>query len=342
MRHRTVSFVLAVVLCLSLPLSAQGNKPTDASPGVLTVYAYDSFVSEWGPGPAVVADFEQQSGWKVDLISVGNASELLRRVILEQNNPKADVVVGIPHGSLATMLASNLFMSHVSAHAGSIPELLQIDPTNTFIPFDYGNFSFVYDSNKIASPPRSLDDLLDNRWKGKVILMDPRTSSVGMGLLEWTIAVYGERYLEWWKAMKPNILTIADSWSSGYGLFTQGEAPLVISYTTSPVYHVMFENNQSIKATVFPEGNGAVIEGIGIVKSSDAQEAAKQFVDFLLGPAQATIAVSNVMYPANIATELPEAFVFAPKPDKSLMLPFELLAKNRDRWLTEWVEAMSR
>ena len=337
---------LCLVLAVSIlqgTVSAQGKSEVPTAKGQeITVYAYDSFTSEWGPGPIVVPQFEQKTGIKVNLVSLGSGGELLQRLELERDNPKADIVIGISNGLLHAVAASDLFVSYQSPVLSEIPRFLHFDPEYRLLPFDYGNYAFVYDSQKVSDPPTSLEDLLDPKWKKKVILMDPRTSSVGMGLLEWTIAAYGDDYLSWWKAMEPNILTIADSWSSGYGLFTEGEAPLVISYTTSPVYHVMYENTDRYKALVFTGGNAAVIEGMGILKSTTHLDAARQFVDFLLTDAQVTIATANSMYPVNATVQLPAAFDYAPKPNQSLMLDAEIVAKNRETWLTGWVEAMSR
>lgn len=341
-KHCMMSLVLAVLL-VPATVFAQGREEKPEETGtVLTVYAYDSFVSEWGPGPVVVPVFEEQTGIKVNLVSAGSGGELLSKVEFEKHNPQADVVVGISNELLHEVIASDLFTPYRSPALEHVPEFLRFDPTCTLVPFDYGNYAFVYDANRISDPPRSLDDLLDPKWRKSIILMDPRTSSVGMGLLEWTIAVYGEQYVDWWRAVRPNTLTVADGWSSGYGLFTEGEAPLVISYTTSPVYHVMYEDTDRFQALVFDEGNMAVIEGAGIVKSSKHVEEARQFIDFLLTDAQADIAVMNIMYPVNETVELPKAFASAPKPEVSLMLDADVIAKNRDSWLTEWVEVMSR
>ncbi len=279
-KHAILSLVLAVSL-VPFALFGQGKNESSAKvSNEITVYTYDSFTSEWGPGPILVPAFEQKTGIKVNLVSAGNGGELLQKVLLEKNNPKADVVVGFPNDILHEVLASDLFISYRSAEMDKIPEFLHFDPSFTLLPFNYGNFAFVYDTQKIQDPPQSLEDLLDSKWKDKVILMDPRTSSVGMGLLQWTIAIYGEDYLTWWEKIKPNTLTIADGWSSGYGLFTQGEAPLVISYTTSPVYHVMYEDTQRYQTAVFPQGHLAVIEGAGILKSSTHPAQARLFIDF--------------------------------------------------------------
>lgn len=342
MKKHYVWLVLAVLL-IPVALFAQANmeKP-EASQRIITVYAYDSFVSEWGPGPLVVPAFEEKTGIKVNLVSAGNGGELLSRLELENHNPQADVVIGISNELLHESVSSGLLQPYASPALEEIPTFLHFDPTYALVPFDYGNYAFVYDTQKISDPPSSLDDLLDPRWNRSLILMDPRTSSVGMGLLEWTIAVYGDSYLQWWEAVKPNVLTIADGWSSGYGLFTEGEAPMVISYTTSPVYHVLYEESDRYQALVFDGGNMAVIEGAGIVKSTKELDAAQQFIDFLLTDAQVDIATANIMYPTNSSVVLPAAFESAPKPAHSIMLESEVIAKYRDSWLTDWVEVMSK
>jgi thiamine transport system substrate-binding protein len=125
-------------------------------------------------------------------------------------------------------------------------------------------------------------------------------------------------------------------------MFTAGEAPITLSYTTSPVYHVMFEDTTRYQALIFDEGHSATIEGVGILKSSNKKDLAKQFVDFLLTDAQLDIASANSMYPTNLATELPKAFDWAPKPQITLSLDANDIEDNLDTWLNEWTEVMSK
>lgn len=346
-KHRFFCVVLAILICTTA-VYAQGSKE-DAKAAeaqqTLTVYAYDSFTGDWGPGPIIIPQFEEKTGIKVNMVSAGSGVEMLQRAIMEKDRPVADVVVGISDDMAAKALSSGLFEAYDSPALADIPQFLQFDDGKRLLPFDYGNFAFVYDTEKIApaDAPKSLDDLTNPKYKGKVILIDPRTSSVGLGLLLWTIETYGEDgYLTWWQAMKDNVLTIADGWSSAYGLFTEGEAPLVISYTTSPVYHVMWEDTTRYQALVFDAGHSATIESAGILASSKNKDAARQFIDFLLSDAQLTVATTNTMYPANSAVTLPEAFDWAPKPEKTLMLSYEAIEKNLDRWLTEWTMTMSK
>jgi len=338
--RKILSVLLISVLCMSVgfALGSQEQKNSE----ILTVYAYDSFVSEWGPGPLVVPRFEEATGIKVNLVSVGSGGELLTKLELEQNSPKADVVIGISHELLSKTLSSGLLLPYESPVLSEIPLNLQFDKTHSLLPFNYASYSFNYDSEALVDPPTSLHDLLDPKYKRSIIIMDPRTSSVGMGLLEWTVEVYGDDYLTWWENVKDNILTIADGWSSGYGLFTEGEAPLVLSYITSPVYHLMYEQSERYKSTVFEEGNYVALEGVGILKSSTQQESAKKFVDFLLTDAQLDIAVANIMYPTNKHVILPPEFATIQEPKEILSLDHEVINSSRDTWIKEWVEVMSK
>jgi thiamine transport system substrate-binding protein len=339
-KHRYVC-VLVAILTLSFSVFAQPAKESKE----LVVYAYDAFCGDWGPGPAIVEEFEKQYGVKVNLVSAGDAVEMMTKVISEAGNPWADVVIGITDDMAQKMYDANLLQRYESPVLSDIPSFLHFDPLYRLLPFDYGNFAFVVDTERMKAQdiPTSLASLVDPKYKNKVILIDPRTSSVGLGLLLWTIEVFGEDgYLSWWEAMKENALTITDGWSSAYGLFTEGEAPLVLSYSTSPVYHVTYEETTRYQTAIFSEGHSTTIEGVGILASSNQKANAQKFVDYLLTEAQLTIALANSMYPVNSKTELPAAFDYAPKPKKSLSMETEILAKNLDRWLTEWTQVMSR
>ena len=306
------ALTLLIALLLAAMVFAQGS----VEDKVLTVYAYDSFASDWGPAGALIPAFEEETGIKVNLVSAGDAVEMISRVELGGDKTDADVILGITDDF--AYRAYPYLESYQSPVLSDIPDELKFDPENRLIPFDYGAFAFVWDSECGLDKPESLQDLTSPEYDGKVILIDPRTSSVGLGLLLWTYSIYGdgEEFEAWWEAMKENALTIADGWSSAYGLFTEGEAPIVLSYTTSPVYHVMNDDTTRFQALVFPEGHESTIEGIGIVKGTEMRAEAEKFVDFILTEAQIDIAVANSMYPVNSSIELPDAFDYAPKPDK--------------------------
>ena len=331
------ALTLLIALLLAAMVFAQGS----VEDKVLTVYAYDSFASDWGPAGALIPAFEEETGIKVNLVSAGDAVEMISRVELEGDKTDADVILGITDDF--AYRAYPYLESYDSPCLADIPEELKFDPENRLLPFDYGAFAFVWDSECGLDRPESLSDLASPEYRDKVILIDPRTSSVGLGLLLWTYNILGDgaAFEAWWDTMKENALTIADGWSSAYGLFTEGEAPIVLSYTTSPVYHVMNEDTTRFQALVFPEGHEATIEGMGIIKGTDKRAEAEAFIDFMLTDGQLETAIANSMYPVSSAVQLPEAFDYAPKPG-ILYQSSGIALGDRERIIDEWTEEMSR
>jgi len=330
-------------LVMLLAAAAVIATPAPETEADLVIYAYDSFVAEWGPGPLIIPKFTELHDVDVEVISVGDAGQVLNRAILAKDNPKADIVVGIDNNMLSRALEEDLLQPYRSANLDAIPQQLIFDSTHSVTPFDFGYFAFVYDSEALENPPASLEELTDPRFRRRVIIQDPRTSSPGLGFLLWTIAVYGEDYLEYWERLEPNLLTITDGWDTAYGMFTSGEAPMVLSYTTSPAYHVEYEQTDRYRALLFREGHYLQIEGMGILKGAPHPELARRFIDFVLTEDfQSEIPLTNWMYPVDPDVATPDCFRFAPKPERSLQLPAEEIRKNRDRWIDAWVKQVSR
>ena len=64
----------------------------------------------------------------------------------------------------------------------------------------------------------------------------------------WIKAAYGDKAADIWKGLKPHIVTMAQSWDDAYnGIFLKGEADMVLSYTTSPAYHAIAENEPELR-----------------------------------------------------------------------------------------------
>ena len=332
---------LSVRIALFALTAFAGIASTAADTPKLTVYTYSSFVAEWGPGPKVTPIFEQQCGCKIEWVGVGDGAALLSRLKLEGEKTPADVVLGIDTSLTAEAEATGLIAPHgVDASAVKLP--VAWDDKN-FVPYDYGYFAFMWDSEKLKTPPKSLADLAASGDEPKILLEDPRTSTPGLGLMLWVKSVYGDKAGEVWKGIAPKILTTSKSWDEAYGLFTKGEAPLVLSYTTSQAYHVIAEKTDRYKALVFPEGNYMQIEVAGMLKTSQHPDLAKKFLQFLVSKDfQTAIPETNWMLPVTDGATPPEFATAAPKPEKALLLPADEVAKHRSAWIKEWLEAVGQ
>ena len=320
--------------------SAEGAK---AASSKLVIYAYDSFASDWGPAGIVIPPFEEQFGIEVELKAAGDSGQVLSRVILEKEKPQADIIIGIDNNMLAKALEEDVLQPYKPENINLVSEHLVFDKTYHAIPYDYGFFSVNYDTETISNPPMSLEDLTKPEYEDSLILMDPRTSSPGLGFLLWTVSVYGDDFADYWKRLKPSILTITDGWDSGYGLFTAGEAPMVLSYTTSPPYHVEYEETTRYRALLFDEGNYMQIEAMGILKNAPNTENAQKFIEYMLtSDFQLAIPLTNFMMPVSDEAELPDSFEYAPVSEKPLLLDTEIIDEKLDVWLDTWLEAAVR
>ena len=312
------AFYTALSISMILGLSSCNKTKTERTDEVI-VYSYDSFLEEWGPGPELTKLFQEKTGKTLTFVSVGDGGKLVIKAKNEKKYPQADVICGIDGNMLKAAIETNNLLPYKTKNFDSIIPELNIDPTNCFTPFDYSFFSLIWDSLSDTPAPKSLSDLTKPEYKKKLILMSPKTSTPGLGFALWTAAIFGDNFEEYWKDLKPSILTMAPSWSTGYGLFTNGEAPLVCSYTTSPAYHVEYDSTDRYKALIFEEGHVMQIEGAAILKSAQNKEGAKLFIDFLTSEeAQTVIPLTQWMYPVNAKVQLPECYKASPKAEKIL------------------------
>ena len=307
---KVLSFITVLALLVGC-IFAQAVSENNGEQKTLTVYAYDTFCGDWGAAGSVIPAFEEKTGIKVNLVAAGNATEVLNKVMLEGDRTSCDVIIGITDDIADKAYA--YLEPYDSPYISTIDPALVFDSQHRLIPFDYGFFAFILDAKSGLDAPVSLADLTKDEYKGKVILIDPRSgSSVGVGLMMWTRNTLGDSWTDWWKTMSQNALTMTSGWSSAWGLFSEGEAPLVISYTTSPIY----DETGTQKALVFSEGHEATIEAAGIVKGTKHRQEAEAFIDFLLTEAQLDLAMANAMYPVNSEVALPAEFDNAPKAGK--------------------------
>jgi len=120
--------------------------------------------------------------------------------------------------------------------------------------------------------------------------------------------------------------------------FMSGEAEIVLSYTSSPAAHIMFEDNYDISASTFEEGNYISVEFAGILKSSKNKDMANNFLNFMISDDfQSVLPTTNIMYPVtNI--DLPDAYnqLEIPKP---IQLEPKNINDNKEEWINEWLNA---
>ncbi|ELB2076292.1 thiamine ABC transporter substrate binding subunit [Vibrio parahaemolyticus] len=322
-----------------IALAAITSTSAFAAENTLTIYTYDSFAADWGPGPKIEQAFEAKCGCDVNFVALDDGVSILNRLRLEGGNSKADIVLGLDNNLMAEAKKTGLLTEHNVDTANTV--LPNDWSDTTFVPYDYGYFAFVYNKEKLANPPKSMKELVETRDDLKVIYQDPRTSTPGQGLMLWMKSIYGDDVTQAWQKLASKTVTVTKGWSEAYSMFLNGESDLVLSYTTSPAYHLIAENDSKFATANFAEGHYMQVEVAAKVKGSKNSELADQFINFILSDEfQSAMPTGNWMYPVT-DVELPKGFETLSVPSKSLSFSADEVAKMRKSWIREWQSALT-
>lgn len=322
------------LIAATMLLASQAGADTP----VLTVYAGDYFTSEWGPGPMIETGFEEICACDLQF----STGDLLPRLLLEGERTKADVVIGLTSDVTAKARATDLFAPHGQDNSALTLPIEWTD--DTFLPFNYGHTAFIYNETTMPNPPASFDALLDMPDDVKIVIQDPRTSISGLALVLWVQAVYGDKAQMAWEKLAPKILTVTKDWSASYGLFTDGEADMVLSYTTSPAYHMFAEEDFTKKAAIFPEGHYFMVETVGKIAQTEEPELADAFMDYVMSrDFQSMIPTANWSLPAALPkSEWPEGWAQLDLPQNVLFYSEAEAAAVQAQAIETWRSALSQ
>ncbi len=183
--------IFATILTLALAAIPAAAKQT------LTVYTYDSFVSEWGPGAQGSRRPSRRIATAASTGSrLGDGVAVLNRLKLEGAATKADVVLGLDTNLTAEAAATGLFGPH-GLDRGPGEGARGMD-RRVLHALRLRAFRGDLRQRDDEGPAASLDDLVNGDPAQKIILQDPRTSTPGLGFLLWMKAVYGDKAGEAW------------------------------------------------------------------------------------------------------------------------------------------------
>ena len=120
-------------------------------------------------------------------------------------------------------------------------------------------------------------------------------------------------------------------WRGGYG----------VSFTTSPAYHIIAEEDDTKAAAIFEEGHYLYTELAAQLNTTDTPELAQSFMDYILSDGfQSMIATANWSYPVIIKEGfLPEGFAALPRPAKTFSYSEAEAEALRQPALDEWLAA---
>jgi thiamine transport system substrate-binding protein len=352
----TLATTAALVLAACDDDDGGGGSATELAGQRVTLVTYDSFPeSDTGLNEALDA-FSADTGIDVELVVAGDAGTMVSKAVLTAGNPEGDVMFGVDNTFLSRAVEGDVFEPYEAAGLDAVAEDLQaLVPDHEATPIDYGDVCVNYDiawfADRGLEPPTDLAALAEGPYRDLLAVENPATSSPGLAFMLATIAEFGEEgWVEYWERLRANGVHVVDSWTEAYyEQFTWaggGARPLVVSYGSSPPAEVIFADppvseppTAAIEATCFRQ-----VEFAGVLAGTDAPEAARALVDFLLSPPfQEELALTLFVYPTRGDVDLPAEFTATAIVAED---PYELepgeIASRREGWIETWTDAVLR
>ncbi|WP_418082265.1 thiamine ABC transporter substrate-binding protein [Streptomyces qaidamensis] len=330
--------------------SSDGGQGSGDSKTV-TLVSHDS----WAASEDVIAAFEKQSGYKVQVLKDGDAGQAVNKAILTKDNPQGDVLFGVDNTLLSRALDNGLFQPYEAKGSEQIETGYRVDQDKHRVtPIDTGDICVNYDKKYFADhelePPKSFDDLVEPQYKNLLVTENASASSPGLGFLLGTAAKYGDDGWEgYWKKLKANGVKVVDGWEQAYneefsgsagGKKAKGDRPLVVSYASSPPAEVVFADPKPGTApTGVAEGTCfRQVEYAGLLSNAENTKGGKALLDFLISKRfQEDMPMNMFVYPVTEGAQVPPEFVkYGPQAkDPETMDPAKI-AEHRDQWVKSW------
>ncbi|STO31492.1 Thiamine-binding periplasmic protein precursor [Fusobacterium necrogenes] len=283
--------------------------------------------------------FKKETGDSIKFISIDG---IVGRLKLEKKRPRADVVVGLTELTTEMARRENLILPYVPKNIDNIANESFKMSSEYVIPMDYGILAINYNKEKISTPPKSLKEL--GAMTKQLMVENPKVSITGEEALQWSIALYGENWLDFWKELKPAIYSVEPGWSEAFAKFTAGEAPMMVGYATSNLFFTG-EDSSKYDSFLLEDGNYIYQEGAALVNKKEVKDGAKKFMERVLSDKfQKIMSEENYMFPVtNI--EVSEGFKNVPTTDKTVKLTkeqIEDLIENLDIYKTQLIDILKK
>lgn len=282
MREPRRVFVVGIgLLALGLGLGACSRKPIGG--GEVVVYtSVDQVYSQ-----PILAEFKAKTGIEVRAVYDVEASKttgLVNRLLAERDRPQCDVFWNGEVARTLVLKEKGALAPYASPEAAAIPARLK-DSDGAWTGFAARARALVYNTRLVAAAdlPRSLFDLADPRWKGKVAIAYPLFGTTATHVAALFAALGEARATALLTALKRNEVSVVDGNSTVRDLVADGRYPLGLT-DTDDVEAGMREGRPIGMAFLDQAGMGTLLipNTVALVRGAPHGEAGRRLIDHLL------------------------------------------------------------
>jgi len=326
--------------------ASDGRAGSDGESGGTVVLAtHESFTLP----KKLLRQFAADTGYDLEVRAAGDAGTLATKLSLTADNPIADAAFGIDNTFASRPLDEGAF-AEVAPSVAPPEEYALADGGDRLVPIDSAsvcvNVDTAWFDAEGIEPPQTLADLTDPAYADLLVTPGASTSSPGMAFFLATVAEYGDDWESYWTDLLANGAKVVDGWEDAYyGDFTAGSEtgtrPIVVSYDSSPAFTVSDgeTTTAALLDTCFRQ-----VEYVGVLAGADNPDGAQALIDWLLtDEVQSALPEAMYVFPVMPDATVPADWAkFAPQPTDPYEVAPEEIAANREQWLTEWTDVISR
>ena len=330
--------LLIVAICVSVLLFSC-NRPAGPPPRKLLIYTPH--------GQDLLREFTalykvKEPEVEVQFLDMG-AREILERVRAERNRPQADLWWGAAHTTFQTAADENLLAPYRPSWADQIAASRR-DSQDRW----YGTYQtpevIVFNSEAVKpeEAPKDWDDVLDPKWRDKIILRNPNPSDsmrAIFGAMIWRFykdTGSAEKGYDWLRRLDSNVHEYTADGTLMMQKLVRREG--LISLWNLPDVWIYKEQKGFPVGYVFPaSGTPVITDGIAIVRGAPNEEEARKFYEFVNTPESLLLAAKKY-YRIPVRTDLDRTQLppWMNERVNEMTLDWDLLRKQSGEWLRYW------
>jgi iron(III) transport system substrate-binding protein len=334
---RVAGSLRSALVMASLALACKGDGRT-----VLTVYSPH--------GKELLQYYEQgfESGHaSVDVQWVDMGSqEVLDRLRAEKANPQADLWFGAPAEIFARAAGEGLLEPYTPTWADRIPADAR-DANAAWFGTYMTPEVIAYNTNAetAAEAPRDWDDVLDPKWKGKVLIRDPIASgsmrAIFGGILARSVARTGSTAegWEWLRRLDGNTKEYVLNPALLYQKLGREEGTITL-YNMPDIATLEQRTKTPVGYVIPASGTPLLVDAIALVKGAKQPAVAREFYEYVTTvKALDDAAVKFLRIPARTdmpVDSLPDIVKRARNEVRPMAGDQRLLRDSLDAWMKYW------
>ncbi len=278
----------------------------------------------------------------VEFLDMGSR-EILERVRAERNRPQADLWWGAAHTTFQTAAEENLLSAYRPTWAGKVSASSHDSQDRWYGIYETPEvIVYNHDAVRPEEAPRDWDDVLDPKWRDKILIRNPNPSDsmrAIFGAMIWRFykdTGNPQKGYDWLRSLDRNVHEYTADGTLLMQKLARREG--VLSLWNLPDVWIYKEQRGFPLSYVIPSsGTPVITDGIAVVRGAPNEGEARRFYEFVTTPESFMLAAKSY-YRIPVRTDIAREQLpsWMNEPFARMPLDWDLLRKEGGEWVRFW------